>query len=414
MKLNGAIVSIFSKTWQNLKQKAGDCFARLTAKKIVNYDENNLSRARRAPAHAHNFENALLTRTTRSRARIPACDEIRLCEERVSVKHFMFYALSQNKDLPYLCSTEIAILCFIFDQCDAKNSPVSDLITSTQIHDLTGISISAARKLLPRLSAKLNLNCLPIKHGKYCYRQIELPENLFSGMREIKKNVNLFHAHETDKNISSSYNNNININININKILTTTKFLTGLEPRSPEIHPRDQVTMPSSVPAKENDENWGAVNFDVLKKIGFSKLQIRQLKKFNNPITVQESINHFAWALEHNPSVKKHLNPIRLLMGVLRKGEAWREAHYESPQQIAIRQVFESKKRSQQEIDKLLDEMANLEFGAWRKSLSPDQVAEFLGNLKNIRAEHAQEAHLRNYYKQQILIPQLKTQGTIK
>ncbi len=91
-------------------------------------------------------------------------------------------------------------------------------------------------------------------------------------------------------------------------------------------------------------EEWNNVDYESLHRIGFSKTQIMQLIDKADPNIVQESINHFAFGLENNQKLKKYDDPLNVLMGVLRKGQAWFEKDYRSPKEIAQLKLIEIKK----------------------------------------------------------------------
>ena len=57
----------------------------------------------------------------------------------------------------------------------------------------------------------------------------------------------------------------------------------------------------------------------LLEPQGFKKAHLLQLKNVNIPEVVQESINHFAFALQHNEKVKTYQTPLNVFMSVLKK-----------------------------------------------------------------------------------------------
>lgn len=129
---------------------------------------------------------------------------------------------------------------------------------------------------------------------------------------------------------------------------------------------------------EENEflKNWGEIDFDSLKEIGFSVTQLKQLQSKNTPEIVQESINHFSFGLQSNSKIKKYPEPLNVLMGVLRKGQAWVEPHYQSPQEIAQREFIERKKAERERIKKLEEETYNLAFDEWLDSLTVEKTEE--------------------------------------
>ena len=93
---------------------------------------------------------------------------------------------------------------------------------------------------------------------------------------------------------------------------------------------------------------WLKINIEPLKAIGFSDTQLQQLQNRNTPEIIQESIYHFAYGLEHNEKTKKYKdNALNVLMGVLRKGQAWIEPNYRSPQELALEDLISQKTNGQ-------------------------------------------------------------------
>ncbi len=160
---------------------------------------------------------------------------------------------------------------------------------------------------------------------------------------------------------------------------------------------------------------WETIDYEPLKSIGFSKSHLKQLINKNTPEAVQESINHFAYGLEHNKKkFEKYADVLNVLMGVLRKGEAWIESHYESPQAQSLRQLVETKKKQKEQEEKLLNELFELEFPDWQKQLSEKEIRDIVPPdifQSGIRA--AITSHLKSYYLNTVLHPRLNKQKLI-
>jgi len=60
-------------------------------------------------------------------------------------------------------------------------------------------------------------------------------------------------------------------------------------------------------------------------------------------------------------------------MGVLRKGQAWFESNYQSPQEIAQRQIIERKQTERGRMKKLEEEVYKLVFEEWKETLTFEQ-----------------------------------------
>ncbi|WP_203368921.1 hypothetical protein, partial [Cysteiniphilum marinum] len=91
---------------------------------------------------------------------------------------------------------------------------------------------------------------------------------------------------------------------------------------------------------ESDNEDWADLDFSSLTEFGFTKRHVTQIKNFNknldvdNQLTVdsvQESIEHYAWALQNRLeemiSYAPANNRLRGLIGVLKKGGNWTEAN---------------------------------------------------------------------------------------
>lgn len=158
-------------------------------------------------------------------------------------------------------------------------------------------------------------------------------------------------------------------------------------------------------------EEWALIDCSSLENIGFSKTQLRQLIDKNIPETVQESINHFAFEIESNPD--KYKAPLNVLMGVLRKGNAWTAPKgYESPKDRALREYAERKKSEMEKRTRLVNDLIEAEFSDWESNLSESDLESILPpDVRNSRLSAARTSTLKNHFREQVLIPRLKKEG---
>lgn len=125
-------------------------------------------------------------------------------------------------------------------------------------------------------------------------------------------------------------------------------------------------------------EDWLRINIAPLESIRFSSTQIKQLytQALNTPEVIQESINHFAFGLKNNQKFKNYNDPLNVLMGVLRKGEIWIESNYESPQEIAQRQMIEQKKIERERKKQLEEEAFKVALDEWKETMTAKELEE--------------------------------------
>lgn len=117
-------------------------------------------------------------------------------------------------------------------------------------------------------------------------------------------------------------------------------------------------------------DGWEKVDITPLEDNGLTKNSLLQLKNSNTPEIVQESINHFAFSLQFNERVKSYKDPISALIKILKRGEAWVDPNYISPQERAVNQILEAKKLEQAKLQQVEKELFEIEFLAWRNNLT--------------------------------------------
>ena len=148
-------------------------------------------------------------------------------------------------------------------------------------------------------------------------------------------------------------------------------------------------------------EDWMSINIEPLTEIGLSLAQLQQLytKSLNTPPIIQESIYQFSFALEQNSKVKKYEAPLNVLMGVLRKGQAWIEPHYQAPQEIAQEQLLKEKEKKIERMQALEKKAYQLALEEWQITLTPEQINEIAPPKKNALDVMPHEVKLSIYFR---------------
>lgn len=241
----------------------------------------------------------------------------------------------------------------IVEICSARNTLLTGPVQTASLAGVAQTTTGTIKTMLMRLIQKKLLIRYPGKNAKGGYVNLGVTSTILDLVKNIKNSNknNLFVsdiiiANRYQKDISHEYISSSNYNI------TTT----NLSKRS------EQIPL-----------EWENINIDPLAHIGFSKTQIKQIIEKNDPGVVQESINHFAFGLENNPKVKKYEDPLNVLMGVLRKGQAWVETDYRSAIEIAQEKLFETK-RAEIERKKSLEEDAyKLALSEWSSGITDQE-----------------------------------------
>ena len=160
---------------------------------------------------------------------------------------------------------------------------------------------------------------------------------------------------------------------------------------------------------KENvPKEWEILNYEPLSDIGFNKTQIKQLIGIADPTIVQESILHFAYGLQHNQKMKKYNDPLNVLMGVLRKGQAWFEKDYRSLSEIAQQQFLERKKEEFNRKKVLMDDTFKLALEEWKLDLTKEDM-DSIYQTKNEGTDFTPKAVKLSIYFKENMWPNIKS-----
>ena len=123
-----------------------------------------------------------------------------------------------------------------------------------------------------------------------------------------------------------------------------------------------------------NNDPWESIDTSPLESIGFRNKHLLQVKKNSTPEIVQESINHFSYALKYNQKIKEYANPVSTLIAVLKRGEAWIEPNYKSPQEIAQQKFVELKKAEMERKKQLEEDLFEISLEEWQQTLSEEEI----------------------------------------
>ena len=265
-----------------------------------------------------------------------------------------FDPASVSNRLKLLSGVQKDILHFVLDLCLVKDAEETGPIGTNTLSQFIGKSYGTTKTSISRLVDKGFLKRLPGKTSKGGYINLKLPADvkliLLDARNNKKANISPMQLIKTIREqLGNNLDNKLPISSSINNINNTTNKL---------------------------EESWESINFESLREIGFSKTQLKQLytNSLNEPEVIQESINHFAFGLKHNPKIKKYNDPLNVLMGVLRKGQAWIEQKYQSPQEIAQRELLQRKKAERERVQKLEEEAYLIAFEEWKDTLSSSDM----------------------------------------
>lgn len=147
---------------------------------------------------------------------------------------------------------------------------------------------------------------------------------------------------------------------------------------------------------------WDEIEFSNLESIGFSKNHLLQIKNKTTPDIAQESINHFAYSLKHNKKTKEYPNPLATLITVLKRGEAWIEPNYQSPQELAQLKILEAKKAELERKKAIEEDIYKIALEEWKQTLNQDEIESIAPDLRKRGDPIPPHAKLSTYFKENI------------
>ena len=302
--------------------------------------------------------------------------------------------------LENLTGLQEQIVNYMLNNFENKNLRVTIKMTTAMFISALESNKSMVEQGIYRLKKKGYIDLYKRKNGRGGWCQYKLHKNLI-----IFKN-----ASQTNKNISPIYNNTITTNKNNNtndqKTDSTEKdnLIAQMQQQISELQKQQsQLNQPQSVEVKKdqgdsvedvtvtelNEDDWLDLDYSSLTEFGFKKSHVNQIKKFNAKLdadsqltadSVQDSIEHYAWALRNKLSEMENYAPstnrLRGLLGVLKRGGEWVEPNYKSPEDLAYEASLKAKKERLEKIKAQKDELFMLEFEMWRDGLSDEQLAE--------------------------------------
>lgn len=266
------------------------------------------------------------------------------------------------------------IVLALFKSCTLTGQNLTQKITLDYLASTANVNKKSLKTTMNRLKRKGVIIVAEYKDGRGGWTKYNLANNVYedivkSGAWEQgngKQTVYKGHTEEgTEAVTTGSYSSSSNIK-------TTTTDL---------------------------DDAWKNIDCTPLEDIGFCTEHLKQLMGRNTAEIVQQSIHHFAFYLEtHQPG-----DPLKLFMGVLRKGQAWIETKYQSPQERALKAVLEAKREEQERVEKMEAELLEFNFSDWVSKLTEEQQRAIVNpvslNLAPARKAELKKHFIENIYK---------------
>lgn len=266
---------------------------------------------------------------------------------------------------PSIVGLQKSILFCIYNECTKARSSTTGCLTLEYISTTIKHSKEGIKNAIYHLEKKSFIERNSFKNGRGGWTKYTLPDWLFSEILQNETGRKLVEKCEKSgrKVVEQPVEQPVDALSSSSSIYNITTTNYSLDPQK------------SNLP-----EIWQKVDIDILQNIGFSESHLKQLVEKNIPECVEESLKHFAFGLLHNPKTKQYSDPLNVLMGVLRKGQAWVESNYKSQLEITTEEFLQRKKAEAERIAKHNQEIHNAEFIIWDGGLSSQEIEQIKTN----------------------------------
>ena len=249
------------------------------------------------------------------------------------------------------------IINYIVNICIENNNNITGPIFTNEIANELNVSKGVLKTTIYRLTKLTLLKRLPGKVSNHGYINLKIKDyvkNIWKEKIEITELI----INKTKSNLDNKQINNSLYNSNSNIITTINKKEEKNDSKNP----------------------WMSINIFPLEQYGLKQSHLKQLQKMNctTPEIVQESIHHMAYGLENTKDTKKYDYPIKVLMGVLKKGDAWIEEKYIDPNERALKKIIDARKRKLLAKQKLISELKDIEFNNWFEELTESKLLNII------------------------------------
>lgn len=270
------------------------------------------------------------------------------------------------------------LFTFILERCLSNDSLSSGTVSGEHLTSITNTSLRMVNTSIQRLVDKKLVLRENGKRGRGGFYSFSIRQEVKSSAIEHRKLMVV-----DNKELSRSFENQ-----------SETHYQSGIDNRQ---------SINSFLP-----KEWEDIDIELLQHIGFSKSHLIQLYKQGEleAQSIQDSIYHFAYDLKYNnksESITKS-NPIGYFMGILKRSGAYTAPdNYESPKNIALREILEHKKAEKEKHEAMMKELINISFEEWQAELSNEEKDNLIPeDVKKHRLSGAKFASLKTYFTENI------------
>ncbi|WP_119344383.1 hypothetical protein, partial [Facilibium subflavum] len=162
-------------------------------------------------------------------------------------------------------------------------------------------------------------------------------------------------------------------------------------------HHQDDSTSSAIEKTEVDNDDLYEIDISPLEPFGFTQKHLKQVIAFNSKLDdrskinaddLEESIQHYAWALENRfeEMTEKYgksfaNNKLKILMGVLKKGQSWTEPQFRSAEEIALEEQVKANKEKLKKLQALQEEAFNSAYELWKLELTKEQYTKIKDSL---------------------------------
>jgi len=315
----------------------------------------------------------------------------------------------------YLSLLSKKLVIYFLDNLENKKKLITKKICVSSLSSLLEEKVKTVRQSLLRLKNKKYIKTIDYSTSSISgYSQYEIDKDFFTKFKKtyiynsnnintnttIKKKEAEILKKDEDSNQGNGKKNYLTFQESNPK-----EIYNSLETQNSNILSQSESTQKTNdkIKYEELPEEWKNINYHFLDDLHFKQHHIVGLYKLDvlEPEVVQESIEHFAYGIKHNPdNYTKYTDPLKVFYGSLRKGKPWTESTYKSTKEMATEDLIQRRKVEKRKIAnetcKLVEEMEKESYEKWYYSLSEEEK-------KEIKEKHKlQESGIFNIFDEKI------------
>ena len=325
---------------------------------------------------------------------------------------------SLNQILPRISTNEKKILVVLIRKMiESESNCTQDMNTNTLALSV-GTTVNGLKTGLKRLVEKGVIRRDTGKRGVGGVIRFSTSSNiknkllnfLSDDLNDFEKGSNKGSDAENNDFVSSIYNSNTTNTIK-NKVREIDaaknhsieqkdQLIAEMQKQIAELqkrHHQDDSTSSAIEKTEVDNDDLYEIDISPLEPFGFTQKHLKQVIAFNSKLDdrskinaddLEESIQHYAWALENRfeEMTEKYgksfaNNKLKILMGVLKKGQSWTEPQFRSAEEIALEEQVKANKEKLKKLQALQEEAFNSAYELWKLELTKEQYTKIKDSL---------------------------------